>query len=179
LMVGFIAAIMGIGGAFILVPAMIYIIGMPTKLIPGTSLFVTIFVSVIVTFLHAFNYGSIDLILVFLLVIGSIIGVQIGQKLGEKIESAGLKTLLAILLLAVGIAIAYDTFFVEHVEKEFIRVENKDLNSLSSLIKKFSEDMPIIYGLFSIFFAVGLGIAAAFIRRFFSDLRKKHFNKTV
>ena len=179
LMVGFIAAIMGIGGAFILVPAMIYLIGMPTKLIPGTSLFVTIFVSVIVTFLHAFNYGSIDLILVFMLVIGSIIGVQIGQKLGEKIESAGLKTLLAILLLAVGIAIAYDTFFVEHVEKEFIRVENKDLNSLSSLIKKFSEDMPIIYGLFSIFFAVGLGIAAAFIRRFFSDLRKKHFNKTV
>ena len=179
LMVGFIAAIMGIGGAFILVPAMIYIIKMPTKLVPGTSLFVTIFVSVIVTFLHAFNYGSIDLILVFMLVIGSIVGVQIGQKLGEKIESAGLKTLLAILLLAVGIAIAYDTFFVEHVEKEFIRVENKDLNSLSSLIKKFSEDMPIIYGLFSIFFAVGLGIAAAFIRRFFSDLRKKHFNKTV
>jgi len=179
LMVGFIAAIMGIGGAFILVPAMIYLIGMPTKLIPGTSLFVTIFVSVIVTFLHAFNYGSIDLILVFMLVIGSIVGVQIGQKLGEKIESAGLKTLLAILLLAVGIAIAYDTFFVEHVEKEFIRVENKDLNSLSSLIKKFSEDMPIIYGLFSIFFAVGLGIAAAFIRRFFSDLRKKHFNKAA
>ena len=179
LMVGFIAAIMGIGGAFILVPAMIYLIGMPTKLIPGTSLFVTIFVSVIVTFLHAFNYGSIDLILVFLLVIGSIIGVQIGQKLGEKIDSAGLKTLLAILLLAVGIAIAYDTFFVEHVEKEFVRVENKDLNSLSSLIKKFSEDMPIIYGLFSIFFAVGLGIAAAFIRRFFSDLRKKHFNKAA
>ena len=179
LMVGFIAAIMGIGGAFILVPAMIYLIGMPTKLIPGTSLFVTIFVSVIVTFLHAFNYGSIDLILVFMLVIGSIVGVQIGQKLGEKIESAGLKTLLAILLLAVGIAIAYDTFFLEHVEKEFIRVENKDLNSLSSLIKKFSEDMPIIYGLFSIFFAVGLGIAAAFIRRFFSDLRKKHFNKAA
>jgi len=60
-----------------------------------------------------------------------------------------------------------------------VRVENKDLNSLSSLIKKFSEDMPIIYGLFSIFFAVGLGIAAAFIRRFFSDLRKKHFNKAA
>ena len=63
-MVGFIAAIMGIGGAFILVPAMIYIIKMPTKLVPGTSLFVTIFVSVIVTFLHSFNYGSIDLMLV-------------------------------------------------------------------------------------------------------------------
>ena len=75
LIVGFIAAIMGIGGAFILVPAMIYIIGMPTRLIPGTSLFVTIFVSAIVTILHALNYGTIDLILVFVLILGSIIGV--------------------------------------------------------------------------------------------------------
>jgi uncharacterized membrane protein YfcA len=127
LMVGFIAAIMGIGGAFILVPAMIYIIKMPTKLVPGTSLFVTIFVSVIVTFLHAFNYGSIDLVLVFLLVVGSIIGVQSGQKLGEKINSSGLKALLAILLLAVGIAIAYDTFFVEHVEKEINQFTNNQI----------------------------------------------------
>src|SRR6056300_307432 len=177
LLVGFIAAIMGIGGAFILVPAMIYIIKMPTKLVPGTSLFVTIFVSVIVTFLQAFNFGSIDLILVFMRVIGSIVGVQMGQKLGEKIDSAGLKTLLAFLLLAVGIAIAYDAFFAEHIVKEIPKVEDKDLNSLSALIQKFSKDMPVIYSLFSIFFAVGLGIAAAFIRRFFSDLRKKHFNK--
>jgi uncharacterized membrane protein YfcA len=177
LMVGFIAAIMGIGGAFILVPAMIYIIKMPTKLVPGTSLFVTIFVSVIVTFLHAFNYGSIDLVLVLLLVVGSIIGVQSGQKLGEKINSSGLKALLAILLLAVGIAIAYDTFFVEHVEKEIIQVNNDDLNALSMLVQKFSKEMPVIYSLFSIFFAIALGVSAAFIRRFFSDLKKKHFSK--
>jgi uncharacterized membrane protein YfcA len=177
LMVGFIAAIMGIGGAFILVPAMIYIIKMPTKLVPGTSLFVTIFVSVIVTFLHAFNYGSIDLVLVLLLVVGSIIGVQSGQKLGEKINSSGLKALLAILLLAVGIAIAYDTFFVEHIEKEIMQVNNDDLNALSMLVQKFSREMPVIYSLFSIFFAIALGISAAFIRRFFSDLKKKHFTK--
>jgi uncharacterized membrane protein YfcA len=178
LMVGFIAAIMGIGGAFILVPAMIYIIKMPTKLVPGTSLFVTIFVSVIVTFLHAFNYGSIDLVLVLLLVVGSIIGVQSGQKLGEKINSSGLKALLAILLLAVGIAIAYDTFFVEHIENEVMQVNNDDLNALSMLVKKFSQEMPVIYSLFSIFFAIALGVGAAFIRRFFSDLKKKHFNKS-
>jgi uncharacterized membrane protein YfcA len=179
LMVGFIAAIMGIGGAFILVPAMIYIIKMPTKLVPGTSLFVTIFVSVIVTFLHAFNYGSIDLVLVLLLVVGSIIGVQSGQKLGEKINSSGLKALLAILLLAVGIAIAYDTFFVEHIEKEVIQVNNDDLNALSMLVQKFSKEMPVIYSLFSIFFAIALGVSAAFIRRFFSDLKKKHFSKSA
>ncbi len=177
LLVGFIAAIMGIGGAFILVPAMIYIIKMPTRLVPGTSLFVTIFVSVIVTFLHSFNYGSIDLMLVVMLVVGSIIGVQVGQKLGEKIDSSGLKALLAILLLIVGIAIAYDTFFTEQIQKEVIKVSTSDLNFFSKFIKEFSNDMPFFYGLFSIMFAVLLGIGAAFIRRFFSNLRKKYFKK--
>ena len=173
LLVGFIAAIMGIGGAFILVPAMIYIIKMPTKLVPGTSLFVTIFVSVIVTFLHSFNYGSIDLMLVFMLVIGSIIGVQIGQKLGEKIDSSGLRALLAILLLVVGIAIAYDSFFAEETQNEVTKVLNADLNFFSLFIKQFSEEMPFFYGLFSIMFAVFLGVAAAFIRRFISNFKKK------
>jgi len=177
LAVGFIAAIMGIGGAFILVPAMIYIIKMPTKLVPGTSLFVTIFVSVIVTFLHSFNYGSIDLMLVLMLVIGSIIGVQVGQKVGEQIDSSGLKALLAILLLVVGIAIAYDTFFVDEIKKEIINVSSTDLNFFSKFIKEFSKDMPFFYGLFSIMFAVILGIGAAFIRRFLSNLRKKYFAK--
>ena len=178
LIVGFIAAIMGIGGAFILVPAMIYIIGMPTRLIPGTSLFVTIFVSVIVTFLHAFNYGSIDLILVFMLVTGSIIGVQVGQKLGESVNSTGLKTLLALLLLIVGIAIAYDTFFAEQAIQEAKKIDADNFNPLSKFIKRLSIEVPVLYGLFSIVFAISLGVAAAFIRRFFSNLRKKYFKKS-
>ncbi len=175
LVVGFIAAIMGIGGAFILVPAMIYIIKMPTRLVPGTSLFVTIFVSVIVTFLHSFNYGSIDLMLVVMLVVGSIIGVQVGQKLGEQIDSSKLKALLAILLLIVGIAIAYDTFFAEEINTEILEIKNSNLNFFSKFIQEFSKDMPFFYGLFSIMFAVILGIAAAFIRRFLSNLRKKYY----
>ena len=178
LLVGFIAAIMGIGGAFILVPAMIYIIKMPTKLVPGTSLFVTIFVSVIVTFLHSFNYGSIDLMLVFMLVIGSIIGVQLGQKLGERIDSSGLRALLAILLLIVGIAIAYDSFFAEEIQKETVKVLNTELNFFSLFIKQFSEEMPFFYGLFSIMFAVFLGVAAALIRRFISNFKKKMLLKS-
>ena len=178
LIVGFIAAIMGIGGAFILVPAMIYIIKMPTRLVPGTSLFVTIFVSVIVTFLHSFNYGSIDLMLVVMLVIGSIIGVQLGQKLGEKIDSSGLRALLAILLLVVGIAIAYDTFFAEQAQKELISISNSDLNFFSKFIQEFSNDMPFFYGLFSIMFAILLGVGAAFIRRFFSNFKKKMLMKS-
>jgi len=178
LLVGFIAAIMGIGGAFILVPAMIYIIKMPTKLVPGTSLFVTIFVSVIVTFLHSFNFGSIDLMLVFMLVIGSIIGVQIGQKFGENIDSSGLRALLAILLLIVGIAIAYDSFFAEQIQKETVNVLSKDLNFFSKFILEFSKDMPFFYGLFSIMFAILLGVGAAFIRRFFSNFKKKMLLKS-
>ena len=179
LVVGFIAAIMGIGGAFILVPAMIYIIKMPTRLVPGTSLFVTIFVSVIVTFLHSINYGSIDLMLVVMLVVGSIVGVQVGQKLGEQIDSSGLKALLAILLLVVGIVIAYDTFFAEEIQKETINVIDQNLNFFSKFIKEFSKDMPFFYGLFSILFAVSLGIAAAFIRRSISKFRSKYFNKSA
>ena len=178
LLVGFIAAIMGIGGAFILVPAMIYIIKMPTKLVPGTSLFVTIFVSVIVTFLHSFNYGSIDLMLVVMLVFGSIIGVQIGQKLGEKIESSGLKALLAILLLIVGIVIAYENFFADKVQKETIQVLNTDLNFISLFILEFSQDMPFFYGFFSIMFAIFLGVGAALIRRVTSNFKKKMLIKS-
>ena len=179
LFVGFIAAIMGIGGAFILVPAMIYIIKMPTRLVPGTSLFVTIFVSIIVTFLHSINYGSIDLMLVLLLVVGSIIGVQVGQKLGEQIDSSGLKALLAILLLVVGIAIAYDTFFANEISNQIPKNSNAELNFFSKFIEEFSKDMPFFYGLFSIMFAVVLGIGAAFIRRFLSNLRKKYLIKAA
>ena len=169
LIVGFIAAIMGIGGAFILVPAMIYIIGMPTRLIPGTSLFVTIFVSAIVTILHALNYGTIDLILVFVLILGSIIGVQFGQKIGEKIDSSEFKTILAILLLLVGIAIAYDTFIKDDNTISTIANTGDNLGVLSKFILNFSEDMPIFYGLTSVLLAVVLGVGAAMIRRFYSN----------
>jgi len=111
------------------------------------------------------------------LVVGSIIGVQIGQKLGEQIDSSGLKALLAILLLIVGIAIAYDTFFAEQIQEETLKVVGQEFNFFSKFIKDFSKDMPFFYGLFSILFAVVLGIGAAFIRRFLSGIRKKYFSK--
>ena len=69
-----------------------------------------------------------------MLVVGSIIGVQIGQKLGEKIDSSGLRALLAILLLVVGIAIAYETFFAEQSIAEISSVSNSDLNFFSKFI---------------------------------------------
>jgi len=174
LLVGYLAAIMGIGGAFILVPAMIYIIGMPTKLIPGTSLFVTIFVSAIVTVLHAFHYGSIDLMLVMVLILGSILGVQIGQKLGEEVDSSQFKTILAVLLLLVGIAIAYDAFFAEKSIK-IVSESNgvKTLSPFAKFIKDISINVPILYGIFSIALALMLGVGSAIVRKIFSNLRKQ------
>ena len=171
--VGYIAAIMGVGGAFILVPAMIYIIGMPTKLIPGTSLFVTIFVSAIVTVLHAFNYGTIDLVLVAILILGSIVGVQVGQKIGEKIDSSEFKTILAVLILLVGIAIAYDTFIKED---QIVLAADNGVNTLGTIAKfilEYSKDLPVFYGLTSVVLAVVLGVGAAVIRRTISNWNKK------
>ena len=173
LIVGFIASIMGVGGAFLLVPAMIYIIGMPTKLVPGTSLFVTIFVTAFVTILHAFNYQSIDIVLVIILISGSIIGIQVGIKVGTYLKASELKTLMAILFLAVGIAVAYDTFFRDHeniLNNNLISVE---MNQFYESLIELSNTFPASYGLFCIFLAVGLGILASFSRRFFSKYKKK------
>ena len=175
LLVGYLAAIMGIGGAFILVPAMIYIIGMPTKLVPGTSLFVTIFVSAIVTVLHAFYYGSIDLMLVMVLILGSILGVQVGQKFGERFDSSQFKTILAILLLLVGVAIAYEAFFAEKTIKIISETNGtQSLSVFAKFIKDISINVPVLYGIFSIGLALVLGVGAAIIRKFISDARKKY-----
>jgi len=173
LIVGFIASIMGVGGAFLLVPAMIYIIGMPTKLVPGTSLFVTIFITAIVVILHAINYQSIDLVLVTTLIFGSIIGVQLGLKIGEYLDSSELKTLLAILLLLVGVAIAYDTFFRNHAIVLNNNLNVVEKNQLYDTIINLSINHPITYGLFSIILAVGLGVLGSILRRSISNYRKK------
>ena len=174
LIVGFVAAMMGIGGAFLMVPAMIYIVGMPVKLIPGTSLFVTIFISAIVTVLHAFNYGSIDLTLVIPLILGSILGVQFGQKASQHLDSAHLKTLFAMLLCSVAIAIAYDSFFREkNIEISSSQAVKTDLNQFAEFTLNFSNEAPMLYGAFAIFLAIGLVAVTAGARKIISDLRKK------
>ena len=174
LIVGFVASMMGIGGAFLMVPAMIYIVGMPIKLIPGTSLFVTIFISAIVTILHAFNYGSIDLFLVIPLILGSIVGVQLGQKLGQFLDSTELKSLFAMLLLSVSIAIGYDSFFRDKSNiNNGDQIINTDLNSLAEFTVKFSNDVPFLYGALAILLAISLGALAAFARKILSPIIRK------
>jgi len=166
LFVGFIAAIMGVGGAFLMVPAMIYLIGMPTKLVPGTSLFVTIFITGFVVALHAFIYNTIDLILVLILITGSIAGVHIGQKTGQRLQGSELKTLLAIFMLLVGLFMAYDSFFRNGTPSIQIPTDKiVEISEFGNTIFNLSIKYPIVYGLSSIFLALVAGVAVSFIRR--------------
>ncbi len=106
--VGFLAAIMGVGGGFIMVPAMIYLLGMPTKVVVGTSLFQIIFVTAFTTLAHAVTSQTVDILLAFLLIIGGVIGAQIGARVGVRLKAEQLRILLALLVLTVSFKIALD-----------------------------------------------------------------------
>ncbi len=106
--VGVLAAIMGVGGGFIMVPAMIYLLHMPIKVVIGTSLFQITFVTASVTFLHSVNTQTVDVVLALILLIGAVIGAQIGARFGLKLKGEQLRILLAILVLAVCTKMAVD-----------------------------------------------------------------------
>ena len=178
LFVGFIAAIMGVGGAFLMVPAMIYLIGMPTKLVPGTSLFVTIFITGFVVVLHAFTYNTIDLVLVLILITGSIAGVHSGQKVGQRLQGSELKTLLALLMLGVGVLMAYDTFFRNGTPSIQIPTDKiVEISEFGNTIFNLSIKYPIVYGISSIFLALVAGVTVSFIRRKISRWRAERMGK--
>ena len=106
--VGFLAAIMGVGGGFIMVPAMIYLLGMPTKVVVGTSLFQIIFVTAFTTLMHAVTTQTVDMLLALMLILGGVIGAQIGARLGLRLKAEQLRILLSLLVLAVAGKIALD-----------------------------------------------------------------------
>jgi uncharacterized protein len=108
LFVGILAAIMGVGGGFIMVPAMIYLLGMPTAVVVGTSLFQIIFVTANATFLQSTMNHTVDVVLALLLLAGGVIGAQIGAKAGAKLKGEQLRSLLAIMVLGVCIKLAFD-----------------------------------------------------------------------
>ena len=108
LSVGILAAIMGVGGGFIMVPAMIYLLGMPTKVVVGTSLFQIIFVTAFTTMLHATTNFTVDVVLAVLLLIGGVIGAQIGTRIGVKMKAEQLRILLAMMVLLVCGKLAFD-----------------------------------------------------------------------
>jgi uncharacterized membrane protein YfcA len=108
LVVGMLSGILGIGGGFMLVPAMIYILGMPTAVVPGTSLFQIIFVAGNVTFLQAYSNQTVDVLLALLLLFGGVVGAQIGARFGTRLRGEQLRFLLALLLLAVAAKLTFD-----------------------------------------------------------------------
>ncbi len=107
-MVGILAAIMGVGGGFIMVPAMIYLLRMPTSVVVGTSLFQIIFVTAVTTILHATTNHTVDFVLALLLLLGGVIGAQFGVRAGQRLKGEELRALLALLVLAVCLRLGVD-----------------------------------------------------------------------
>jgi uncharacterized membrane protein YfcA len=108
--IGFLASIMGVGGGFIMVPAMIYLLKVPTNVVVGTSLFQITFVAAFTTIVHASANQTVDIVLAFLLMLGGVAGAQYGAKVGQRLRGDQIRALLAALVLAVAMRLAFDLF---------------------------------------------------------------------
>ncbi len=108
--IGFLASIMGVGGGFIMVPALIYLLKVPANVVVGTSLFQIVFVAGYTTVVHATANQTVDIVLAFILMVGGVAGAQYGAVAGQKLRGEQLRALLAILVLAVAGRLAYDLF---------------------------------------------------------------------
>ena len=108
--IGFLSSIMGVGGGFIMVPALIYLLKVPTNVVVGTSLFQIIFVAAYTTVVHASTNQTVDIVLAFVLMVGGVAGAQYGAKAGQKLRGEQLRALLAILVLAVALRLGFDLF---------------------------------------------------------------------
>src|SRR5258706_5949745 len=103
ILVGVLTAIMGVGGGFIMVPAMIYLLRMPTNVVIGTSQFQILFVTAATTILHATTDQTVDIVLAFLLVVGGVVGVQLGVRVASQMRAEQLLALLAVLVVRVAL----------------------------------------------------------------------------
>lgn len=108
MLVGLLAAIMGVGGGFIMVPAMIYLLRMPTSVVVGTSLFQIVFVTSLVTILHSVQNQTVDVVLALMLMAGGVIGAQIGAIAGQKLKGEQLRALLALMVLGMCFKLGLD-----------------------------------------------------------------------
>jgi uncharacterized membrane protein YfcA len=104
--IGILTSIMGVGGGFIMVPAMIYLLRIPTNVVVGTSLFQIIFVTAYTTVVQAATNFSVDIVLAFILMVAGVIGAQYGVRVGQKLRGEQLRALLGLLVLAVGVRLA-------------------------------------------------------------------------
>ncbi len=107
IVVGILTMLMGVGGGFILVPAMLYILGMSANVVVGTSLFQILFVTMVTTMMHAFSTRAVDIVLAGLLLIGSVTGAQVGAKFAQKAKPEYLRLVLAAIVLVIALRMAY------------------------------------------------------------------------
>ena len=121
--VGVLSSIMGVGGGFILVPAMIYILGMPTQVVIGTSLLQIVFVTSVSTVMHSYINQTVDVVLSSLLLIGAVIGAQIGTRAMVKLKGEQIRFLLAIIIIIVAVVLIgeilvtpKETFIIESIK---------------------------------------------------------------
>jgi hypothetical protein len=105
--IGLLSAVMGVGGGFMLVPAMIYLLGMPTSVVIGTSLFQVVFVAANVTLLAALQLGTVDLLLTLLLLVGGVAGAQFGAAMGTRLRGEETRALLGLLVLSVALSLLW------------------------------------------------------------------------
>ncbi len=108
--VGILVSLMGMGGGFLMVPAMIYLLRMPTSVVIGTSLFQIIFITANVTFLQAVNTHTVDIVLALLMLSGSVVGAQFGTRIGLKLPAEYLRAMMAVLVLLVVAKLAFRLF---------------------------------------------------------------------
>jgi uncharacterized membrane protein YfcA len=106
--IGLLSAVMGVGGGFMLVPAMIYVLGMPTGVVIGTSLFQVVFVTANATLLHAVQTGAVDIVLVLILLAGGVAGAQFGAAMGTRLRGEETRALLGLMVLAVAGSLLWD-----------------------------------------------------------------------
>jgi hypothetical protein len=106
--VGFLAAIMGVGGGFIMVPSMIYILGIPTHVAVGTDLFQIVFTSTNVAFQQAITNHNVDILLAVILMVGAAIGAQVGARMSGRLEGHQLRTILGVIVVAVMLKLLFE-----------------------------------------------------------------------
>ena len=162
--VGILSSMLGVGGGFLLVPIMIYILGMPARLVAGTSLFVMIFIMIVVTFLHAINHNSVDIFLVLILVVGSGIGAQLGTKISIKLKGEELRAMMSLLVLIFGFKFGYDLFFNKIIPSANITsvLQSSNNSALADFAIHASQVFPWSYAIASMSIAILVGVLAAF-----------------
>jgi uncharacterized membrane protein YfcA len=161
LITGILAGIMGIGGGFIMVPALIYLMGISTQVVVGTSLFQILFICINITIQQALVNRTVDIVLVMLLLAGSTIGAQLGAKATKYLKEDQIRILLAIIILGTMVKLLFDLVFLPKVD-----MTNYSITPCNWL-SRLAQDHSFVYGLLAVSLAVttGVGIGVIFRNR--------------